>query len=154
MSGYTREFLSIEQALKEVVRKIDKEDIKNATGKSESFFRKCSDENDIEHNLHLKDAVQLDCISLQKGNGTPLLSCMEALIERCKSKTSEYDNITSSLLNIGGRIGSLMEKIKDYTHIHSEGGIRLTKREKDEIYKSIASLEEKIITLKMAVDND
>ena len=38
MSGYTREFLSIEQALKEVVRKIDKEDIKNATGKSESFF--------------------------------------------------------------------------------------------------------------------
>ena len=79
---------------------------------------------------------------------------MEALIERCKSKTSEYDNITSSLLNIGGRIGSLMEKIKDYTHIHSEGGIRLTKREKDEIYKSIASLEEKIITLKMAVDND
>ena len=66
MSGYTREFLSIEQALKEIVRKIDKEDIKSATGKSESFFRKCSDESDSEHNLHLKDAVEIDILAFKK----------------------------------------------------------------------------------------
>ena len=47
-----------------------------------------------------------------------------------------------------------MEKIKDFTHIHSEGGISLTKREKDEIYKSIASLEEKVVNLKISVDKN
>ena len=153
MSGYTREFLSIEQALKEIVRKIDKEDIKSATGKSESFFRKCSDESDSEHNLHLKDAVEIDILAFKKGLGTPLMSCIEALI-KSKSSANEYEAITTSLLNIGGRIGSLMEKIKDFTHIHSEGGISLTKREKDEIYKSIASLEEKVDNLKISVDKN
>ena len=36
MAGYTREFLSIEQALKEIIRKLESEEIKSATGKSES----------------------------------------------------------------------------------------------------------------------
>lgn len=154
MSGYTREFLSIEQALKEVIRKLDKDKVKEFTGKTESFFRKCSDENDFEHNIHFKDAILLDILCLKKKLGTPLLSCHETLVEKSKNLSNEYQDITNSLLNIGGRMGRLMEKIQDYTHVHSEAGINLSKREKDEIYKTIADLEEKIISLKLSVDKN
>lgn len=154
MSGYTRKFLSIEQALKEIIRKLDKNDIKEATGKSESFFRKCSDENDFEHNLHFKDAIHLELLCLKKGIGSPLLSCFETLIEKNLNDLDDSTTITGNLLNIGSKIGVLMDEITQYTDHQSESGIHLSSREKEQIYKSITNLEEKIIKLKLSVDKN
>jgi hypothetical protein len=154
MSGYTRKFLSIEQALKEVIRKLDKEEIKEATGKSESFFRKCSDENDSEHNLHFRDAVALDLLCIKKDIGSPLLACFETQLERVKQKAENSTSITSNLLNIGSKIGVLMDEITHYTDHQSESGIHLSLREKDRVYKSIVKLEEKIIKLKLSIDKN
>jgi len=154
MSGYTRKFLSIEQALKEVIRKLDKDEIKEATGKSESFFRKCSDENDQEHNLHFKDAVALDLLCMKKEIGSPLLSCFETQIEKIKQENENSTSITGNLLNIGGKIGVLMDEITQYTDHQSESGIHLSLREKDQVYKSISNLEEKIIKLKLSIDKN
>ena len=60
-----REPTSIEFVLNQFLKKIDKEEIKNSTGKSISHFRKCGDPDDKDHNLHLIDAIKLD-ILLQK----------------------------------------------------------------------------------------
>ena len=60
-----RESLSIEFVLSQVIKKLDDEEIKNFTGKSISHYRKCSDPEDKDHTLHLKDAIQLD-ILMQK----------------------------------------------------------------------------------------
>ena len=53
MAGYPRKLLSLELALKTVIRELRDEGIKSATSKSESHFRKCSDEQDKDHNLSL-----------------------------------------------------------------------------------------------------
>ena len=154
MSGYTRQFLSVEQALKEIIRKLDKDDIREVTGKSESFFRKCSDENDPEHNLHFKDAVALEVLCLKKGIGTPLLSCFETQIEKFTNDLEDNSSITNNLLNIGSKIGILMDEITQYTDYQSESGIHLSLREKDQVYKSITKLEEKILKLKLSIDKN
>ena len=65
MSGYSRKLISLEGALKEVIKDLKSEALKDVTGKTESHFRKCSDPADKDHNLHFIDAIKLDLI-LQK----------------------------------------------------------------------------------------
>lgn len=151
MAGYTREFLSIEQALKEIIRKLESEEIKSATGKSESALRKCSDENDLEHHLHLKDAIELDVACMRRGLGHPLLSAHEILVEKSLKNKNDMENITTSLINIGGRIGHLMEVTQKAIDPNSEGGTAVSKQEKEDIYKAINELEEKIANLKLSI---
>ena len=67
-----REPLSIEQVLSNVIQKLDENDIKNITNKSSSHFRKCSDPDDKDHNLHYADAIKLDILMQRKSLGTPL----------------------------------------------------------------------------------
>ena len=49
-----REILSIEFTLSQIINKLDPGEVKNATGKSISHFRKCSDPEDKNHTLFLK----------------------------------------------------------------------------------------------------
>ena len=51
--------------------------IKKITNKSISHFRKCSDPEDKDHNLHLGDAIKLDILMQSKLLGTPLLNNFE-----------------------------------------------------------------------------
>ena len=60
-----REPLTIEKILKDVINKHKESEIKEFTGKSISHFRKCSDPDDKDHNLHLSDAIKLDILSLR-----------------------------------------------------------------------------------------
>ena len=57
-----REPLSIEKILKNLIGKLKENEIKEFTGKSISHFRKCSDPDDKDHNLHLADAIKLDIL--------------------------------------------------------------------------------------------
>ena len=68
-----REILTIEFVLGQVIKKLDDEEIKNFTGKSISHYRKCSDPEDKDHTLHLKDAIQLDILMQKNMMGTPFL---------------------------------------------------------------------------------
>ena len=49
MAGYPRKLLSLELALKNIIKELKKDEIKEITGKSESHFRKCTDEQDLDH---------------------------------------------------------------------------------------------------------
>ena len=68
MAGYSREFLSIEQALKQVVKDLRAEGVLKSTGKTESYFRKCSDENDTDRLIHHIDSVKLDDLERARKN--------------------------------------------------------------------------------------
>ena len=59
-----REPLSIEKILKDLISKLKENEIKEFTGKSISHFRKCSDPDDKDHNLHLSDAIKLEADTL------------------------------------------------------------------------------------------
>ena len=151
MGGKLRKFNSIEQALKEVVRLLDDQVIKSSTGSSSSHFRKCSDEDDINHHVHFKDAVALDIACMRENQGHPLLSLHQTMIDRAMQSSNQSENVTSSLISMGARLGRLMETTQEALDPKSPGGAKIDKMEKQKIYKAIAAVEKRIVELKIAI---
>ena len=146
-----REHLSIEQVLSSVIKKLDEDEIKNISNKSISHFRKCSDPEDKDHNLHLVDAIKLDILMQRKSLGTPILDNFELMLDEEFSKINSFQNIESALIKIGGRVGNLMDVVQDARNPESSLGKELSNKEKDLISKAIIELEEKIAKLKLSI---
>ena len=146
-----REPLTIEHILSTVLKKINADELKQITGKSISHFRKCSDPDDKDHNLHLNDAISLDLIMLKSQRGTPFIDNINLILEN-EFNTQEFvEDVSKNLLNIGGRIGNLMDITEKALDPNSPEGIEISAKEKDNIYKAISEVEEKIAKLKLAI---
>ena len=143
--------LSTEHVLSNVIKKLDENDIKNITNKSVSHFRKCSDPDDKDHALYLSDAIKLDILMQRKSLGTPLLDNFQLMLEQEFKKINSFENLENTLLNIGGRVGNLMDVVQEAINPESSLGKELSKKEKDLISKSIIDLEEKIANLKLSI---
>ena len=146
-----REPLSIEKILKDLIGKLKENEIKEFTGKSISHFRKCSDLDDKDHNLHLDDAIKLDILSLRSQNGSPFLDNIELIIDQEFNELEKLKDISRILNNIGGRIGNLMDVTEQATSPESQKGTEISTKEKDNIFKAISEVEEKIAKLKLSV---
>ena len=146
-----REPLSIEKILKDLISKLKENEIKEFTGKSISHFRKCSDPNDKDHNLHLSDAIKLDILSLRSQNGSPFLDNIELIIDQEFNELEKLKDLSRILNNIGGRIGNLMDVTEQATSPESQKGTEISTKEKDNIFKAISEVEEKIAKLKLSV---
>ena len=146
-----REPLSIEKILKDLIGKLKENEIKEFTGKSISHFRKCSDPDDKDHNLHLDDAIKLDILSLRSQNGSPFLDNIELIIDQEFNELEKLKDISRILNNIGGRIGNLMDVTEQATSPESQKGTEISTKEKDNIFKAISEVEEKIAKLKLSV---
>ena len=154
MAGYLRKLISLEQALKEVIRDLKGHGLKEATNKSESHFRKCSDEKDKDHNIHHKDSIEIDKYCLKKGFGNPMLIAHESILEAEKIKLNKFEDTSNTLINIGAKIGRLMETTQKAFENDSDLGKKLSQKEKQLIHKSIDEVEEKILQLKVIVDKN
>ena len=55
-------------------------------------------------------------------------------------------------MSIGGRIGDVMDLTETAIDPKSDSGSSLSKKEKDDIHKAIALLEEKIKNLKISIN--
>ena len=146
-----RDPLTIEHILSKVLKKIDENELKNITGKSISHFRKCSDPDDKDHNIHLSDAISLDLLMLKSQRGTPFLDNISLIIDKEFSSQEKAEDVSKNLINIGGRIGNLMDVVQNALDPNSPGGIEISVKEKDNIYKAISEVEEKIAKLKLAI---
>ena len=146
-----REPLSIEKILKDLIGKLKENEIKEFTGKSISHFRKCSDPDDKDHNLHLDDAIKLDILSLRSQNGSPFLDNIELIIDQEFNELEKLKDVSRILNNIGGRIGNLMDVTEQATSPESQKGTEISTKEKDNIFKAISEVEEKIAKLKLSV---
>ena len=143
--------LTIEHILAEVLKKIDADELKKITGKSISHFRKCSDPDDKDHNLHLNDAINLDVIMLKSQRGTPFIDNINLIIENEFNAQERAEDVSKNLLNIGGRIGNLMDVAQNALDPDSPDGIEISTKEKDNIYRAISEVEEKIAKLKLSI---
>ena len=143
--------LTIEHILAEVLKKIDVDELKKITGKSISHFRKCSDPDDKDHNLHLNDAINLDIIMLKSQRGTPFIDNINLIIENEFNAQERAEDVSKNLLNIGGRIGNLMDVAQNALDPDSPDGIEISTKEKDNIYRAITEVEEKIAKLKLSI---
>ena len=146
-----RDPLSIESILKNSINNLNENDIKNFTGKSISHFRKCSDPDDKDHNIHLSDAIKLDILSLRSQNGSPFLDKIELIIDQEFNELEKLKDVSRILNNIGGRIGNLMDVTEQATSPESQKGTEISSKEKDNIFKAISEVEEKIAKLKLSV---
>ena len=66
-------------------------------------------------------------------------------------KINEYENISSVLINIGGRIGNLMDITQDAIDPVGQAGSNISDEEKQKIFKAVNEVEEKIAKLKLSV---
>tara|TARA_Y100000768_G_scaffold381369_1_gene359910 strand:- start:361 stop:816 length:456 start_codon:yes stop_codon:yes gene_type:complete len=146
-----RDPLSIENILKNSINSLNENDIKNITGKSISHFRKCSDPDDKDHNLHLSDAIKLDILSLRSQNGSPFLDNIELILDKEFNELEKLKDVSRILNNIGGRIGNLMDVTEHATNPESQKGMEISNKEKDKIFNAISEVEKKIARLKLAV---
>ena len=146
-----RDPLTIEHILSRIINKLDEHEVKNITNKSISHFRKCSDPDDKDHNLHYADAIKLDILMQRKALGTPFIDNFSLLIEDEFNKNNVYDNVASTLIKIGGRMGNLMDTTQQAMSPDSQMGKEISKKEKDQIFKAINEVEEKIAKLKISV---
>ena len=143
--------LSIENVLSNMISKLNEDEVKNFTNKSISHFRKCSDPDDKDHNLHLGDAIKLDIIMQRNSLGTPLMDNFQIMLDEEFKKVNSFENLENTLLKVGGRVGDLMDVVQEAMNPDSALGKDLSKKEKDLINKSIIELEEKIAKLKISI---
>ena len=143
--------LSIENVLSNMISKLNEDEVKNLTNKSISHFRKCSDPDDKDHNLHLGDAIKLDIIMQRNSLGTPLMDNFQIMLDEEFKKVNSFENLENTLLKVGGRVGDLMDVVQEAMNPDSALGKDLSKKEKDLINKSIIELEEKIANLKISI---
>ena len=146
-----REPLSVEKILKSIISKLKENEIEEFTGKSISHFRKCSDPDDKDHNLHLNDAIKLDVLSVKSQKGTPFLDYISLIINKEFSDIDKLEDVSRNLINIGGRIGNLMDITDKALHPESPQGEEISKKEKDNIFNAIFEVEEKIAKLKLSI---
>ena len=73
------------------------------------------------------------------------------MLEQEFKKINSFENLENTLLNIGGRVGNLMDVVQEAINPESSLGKELSKKEKDLISKSIIDLEEKIANLKLSI---
>ena len=146
-----REPLTIEKILKDVINKHKESEIKEFTGKSISHFRKCSDPDDKDNNLHLSDAIKLDILSLRSQKGSPFLDNISLIVNKEFTDMEKLEDVSRNLINIGGRIGNLMDTTEKALHPQSPKGEKISTREKDKIFSAIAEVEEKIAKLKLSI---
>ena len=83
-----REFHSIEQALREVIKNL-KDSIETIGGKTESHFRKCSDENDKDHQILHRESIWLDIECMRRGLGSPMLSAHQYQIDKASYEAEQ-----------------------------------------------------------------
>ena len=146
-----REPLSVEKILKSIISKLKENEIEEFTGKSISHFRKCSDPDDKDHNIHLNDAIKLDVLSVKSQKGTPFLDHISLIINKEFSDMDKLEDVSRNLINIGGRIGNLMDITDEALHPESPKGEEISKKEKDNIFNAISEVEEKIAKLKLSI---
>ena len=83
--------------------------------------------------------------------GTPFLDHLNFKLEYELRKINEYENISSVLINIGGRIGNLMDITQEAINPAGQAGSYISNEEKQKIFKAVNEVEEKIAKLKLSI---
>lgn len=149
-----RKSASIENGLMEVIKILSEEEIQAAIGKGSSYVRKCSNPDllqEIDHN----DSFKLDKACIVKGKAPPLLRAHEYMItqEFDKKGNTQTNDINEMLVKSTVLHGKLTELVLHAKDPKSEKGVDISVIEKRDIMEAIVDLENKILKIKLTVDN-
>ena len=149
-----RELSTIEHGLAEAIKNLKADVLEEATGKSISFFRKCSDP-DLDQQLDHNDAIKIDKVCIEKGLNPYLLRSHEYIILKELKKTSFEDQSMNELLvQFTISLGKLLDSIKSAKNPKGEKGNAISAAEKKEIYDAFHEFENKILKVKTSIDKE
>ena len=149
-----REISSIEHGLAEAIKNLKAELIEKATGKSESFIRKCSDP-DLDQQLDHRDAVKIDKACVEKGLTPYLLRAHEYIIlKELKNLKVDQENLNELLIKFTILHGQLMDVINTAKSKEGHKGENISSVEKKEIFDAFESLENKILKIKTTIERN
>ena len=148
-----RKLASIENGIMEALKILTEEEIQEAIGKGSSYLRKCSNP-DLPQQLDHNDSVKLDIKCIQKGKGHPLYDSHEYIVinELENNETHKTNDIDDLLVKSNILHGKLSEAVKLAEDAKSDSGKEISKLEKKEIMEAIKNLENKILKIKLTVD--
>ena len=148
-----RKTASIESGIMEILKILSEDDIQAATGKGSSYLRKCSNP-DLPQQIDHNDSIKLDLKCIEKGSSPRLLLAHEYIIANKfeKSDAHKSNDIDEMLVNSTILHGKLTELVKLAEDPASEKGVEISKLEKKEIMEAIKNLENKILKIKVTID--
>ena len=148
-----RKLASIENGIMEVLKILSEEEIQEAIDKGSSYLRKCSNP-DLPQQLNHNDSIKLDTKCIQKGKGHPLFDSHEYIVinELENVETHKTNDIDDLLVKSNILHGKLSESVKLAEDSKSELGKEISKLEKKEIMEAIKNLENKILKIKLTID--
>lgn len=153
MSNKPRDISSIENGLAEAVKLLKDKGIEEATGKSASFLRKCSDP-DLDQQIDHKDSVKIDQYSIKQNKGHPMLTAHQYIIGKELMKADAATDIDDLLVKFTILQGKLMGKIKSATDPIGEKGQKISAAEKKDIFDALHDLERKLTDIKQIVEKN
>ncbi len=149
-----RELSSIEHGLAEAIKNLKAEVIEQATGKSISFIRKCSDP-DLDQQLDHNDAIKIDKACIENGFNPYLLRSHEFIILKELKKTKiENKSMNELLVQFTISLGNLLDRIKSAKNPKGDKGEAITSAEKKEIFDAFHEFENKILKIKTSLDKE
>ena len=148
-----RKTASIESGIMQVLKILNEEDIQDAIGKGSSYLRKCSNP-DLQQQIDHNDSIKLDLACIKKGKAPPLYDAHEYIVINEFENSSSHKNNDIDELLVKSTIlhGKLIEVVKLAEDQKSDQGIDISKLEKKEIMEAIKNLEDKIMKIKITID--
>ena len=133
----TKEIISIEHTLKDVLKNLSDQDIQKITGKSKSYIYKCADPDDHDRHIHFKDVIALEYTMNQLFQKTPFSNFLKDHLTTTAIpvKPGSEHEVLSEVMGIGGRVGDLIDSIHDSMDEKSSGGSKIVPHEKELIYQ-------------------
>ena len=144
---------SIENGIMQVLKSLSEKEIQETIGKSSSYLRKCSDPSQQQQLDHI-DSVKLDIACVKKGKAPHLCLAHEYMIANIAENLEEHkqNDIDAMLVKSTILHGKLFEVVKEAEDPKSEKGVQISQLEKKEIKEAIKNLEDKIMKIKITVD--
>lgn len=148
-----RKTASIENGIMQVLKILNEEEIQFAIAKGSSYLRKCSNP-DLQQQIDHNDSIKLDLACIKKGKSPPLFNAHEYIVinEFDSSELHKQNDIDEMLVKSTILHGKLTEVVKLAEDPKSDDGTEISKLEKKEIMEAIKNLEDKIMKIKITID--
>ena len=148
-----RKTASIENGIMQILKILNEEEIQEAIGKGSSYLRKCSNP-DLQQQIDHNDSIKLDIACIKKGKAPHLCLAHEYIIANVSDNLDSHklNDIDEMLVKSTILHGKLTEVVKTAEDPKSDKGIEISKLEKKEIMEAIKNLEDKIMKIKITVD--
>lgn len=149
-----RQLISAEYAIKECFTHVKLPVLVNATGKSDTFIYKCSNQ-DEPHEITVRDALLMDRAVYQETGSAPFrdLFCRNAMIVGVGYEPD--GSLRDLTLSVQSELGDLANRVRQSVDARSENGVQISGNEKAAIARDLEDIQREInkIYLLLATEN-